>query len=165
MQAWKMHPVWNPTLPSVNWAWIRWWEWRWKRWSREIMTWSWQCERSASWAYPSCGRLGAATQLPQRPTWTNIRQSNLLEWYPTTEHHSSTTKCNKKDWQALLKGLKDTKSLSLRVLFIAKTHKPEPPFRVIISEQGNWKGRLEKFLQRGLKKLKSMTSYSEILKR
>lgn len=56
----------------------------------------------------------------------------------------ATTKCKNMDRQGPLKGRKDTKSRS--VFFVAKIHKPESSFCVIISERGNWQGLLGEFL-------------------
>lgn len=46
--------------------------------------------------------------------------------------------------------MRSAKGLNLSVFFSAKTHKPEIPFRVIVSEQGTWQRLVGRFLQRSL---------------
>lgn len=54
---------------------------------------------------------------------------------PKALKKQATSICKNLDLQGLLKGFKDCSPLSLRVFFAAKTHKPESPFRAIISER------------------------------
>ncbi|XP_072143741.1 uncharacterized protein [Dermacentor andersoni] len=48
--------------------------------------------------------------------------------------------------ERLASGVKHTKGLHLDIFFSAKTHKPEVPFRAIISEKGTWQYTVSTFL-------------------
>ncbi|XP_075539153.1 uncharacterized protein LOC142573775 [Dermacentor variabilis] len=48
--------------------------------------------------------------------------------------------------ERLASGVKHSKGLHLEIFFSAKTHKPEVPFRAIISEKGTWQYAVSTFL-------------------
>ncbi|KAG0436991.1 hypothetical protein HPB47_017663, partial [Ixodes persulcatus] len=60
---------------------------------------------------------------------------------------------NRLDLQKVAAGVKKQKNLMLEVFFAAKTHKPEIPFRTIVSEKGTWLHALSGYLQRNLDSL------------
>ncbi|KAG0430506.1 hypothetical protein HPB47_022633, partial [Ixodes persulcatus] len=60
---------------------------------------------------------------------------------------------NRLDLQKVAAGVKKQKNLMLEVFFAAKTHKPEIPFRTIVSEKGTWLHALSGYLQRSLDSL------------
>lgn len=55
--------------------------------------------------------------------------------------------CNKLNLSKLAKEIGDSRKDFLDVFFSAKTHKPEQPFRVIVSETGTWQKAISKYLQ------------------
>ncbi|KAH9359865.1 hypothetical protein HPB48_003133 [Haemaphysalis longicornis] len=61
--------------------------------------------------------------------------------------------CEKLELRQLSKIVGNSKSLSLSMFFAVKTHKPESPLRVIVTEQGTWKKAVGCFLQKYLNEL------------
>nr|XP_054920603.1 uncharacterized protein LOC126518176 [Dermacentor andersoni] len=53
----------------------------------------------------------------------------------------------------LAKSIEKSRGKCLSVFFKAKTHKPDSPFRTIISESGCWQKNVSQFLQKNLKLL------------
>ena len=58
--------------------------------------------------------------------------------------------CEEAGLEKLASSVRSAKGLNLSMFFSAKTHKPEIPFRVIVSEQGTWQRLVGRFLQRSL---------------
>lgn len=61
--------------------------------------------------------------------------------------------CKRLDLGKLARDISNSRGNSLRVVFTAKTHKPEVPFRTIVSDEGSWQKCVSQFL---LKKLKTL---------
>ncbi|XP_064468305.1 uncharacterized protein LOC135379006 [Ornithodoros turicata] len=61
--------------------------------------------------------------------------------------------CQQQELKNVLKSISNASKDFLDVFFSAKTHKPEMPFRVILSERGTWQKALGLFLQEKLKLL------------
>lgn len=59
----------------------------------------------------------------------------------------------------LSQAVKNCKRNSLQVFFSAKTHKPECPFRAIVTEAGSWQKLVGQFLQKHLKSLPVQDPY------
>uniref|UniRef100_L7LXN1 Putative tick transposon n=1 Tax=Rhipicephalus pulchellus TaxID=72859 RepID=L7LXN1_RHIPC len=55
--------------------------------------------------------------------------------------------CEKLNLSKLVSGIANSKKVCLEVFFSVKTHKPEKPFRVIVSENGTWQKSVALFLQ------------------
>lgn len=61
--------------------------------------------------------------------------------------------CKSLNLTTLAKGIKNSKESCLTVFFTAKTHKPDIPFRTIVSERGAWQHCVSLFLLNKLKTL------------
>ncbi|XP_064469727.1 uncharacterized protein LOC135384457 [Ornithodoros turicata] len=61
--------------------------------------------------------------------------------------------CESFELQHLAKAVKISKSGTLAMFFTAKTHKPEVPFRTIVSEKGTWQLHVSRFLLKDLREL------------
>lgn len=58
--------------------------------------------------------------------------------------------CNNLKLCSVVKGMEKSVSDSLRMFFTVKTHKPDSPLRVIVSENGSWQKSLALYLRRNL---------------
>ncbi|XP_065288624.1 uncharacterized protein [Dermacentor albipictus] len=61
--------------------------------------------------------------------------------------------CRELNLDKLARDIANSRGSSLNAFFTAKTHKPDIPFRTIVSEEGSWQINVSRFLQKHLKTL------------
>ncbi|KAH8029222.1 hypothetical protein HPB51_023814 [Rhipicephalus microplus] len=69
---------------------------------------------------------------------------------PSKVKATASKLCEEAGLQKLASSVRAARGVNLSVFFSAKTHKPEVPFRVIVSEQGTWQRLVGRYLQRSL---------------
>ncbi|KAH8039179.1 hypothetical protein HPB51_005355 [Rhipicephalus microplus] len=69
---------------------------------------------------------------------------------PSKVKATASKLCGEAGLQKLASSVRTARGVNLSVFFSAKTHKPEVPFRVIVSEQGTWQRLVGRYLQRSL---------------
>ncbi|KAH8026769.1 hypothetical protein HPB51_024318 [Rhipicephalus microplus] len=69
---------------------------------------------------------------------------------PSKVKATASKLCEEAGLHKLASSVRAARGVNLSVFFSAKTHKPEVPFRVIVSEQGTWQRLVGRYLQRSL---------------